>query len=96
MNKQLCSTAEQRQSWKFLAQECEAEAKVLATRECAGRSYTAMSKSSYKDFCSAYGVEGMASDSAAGAAAATPVAEEKAEESKVKRGLKGLKGALGL
>ena len=91
MKQQLCSNAEQRKSWKFMAQECEAEASTLAAAQCAGRSYTVVSQSPYKDFCSAYGMSGGQAD----AAAQAPPAEEKAQD-KIKRGLKGLKGALGL
>jgi hypothetical protein len=107
MNKDLCSSAEKRKSWGFLAKQCDVQAKVIAARECAGRGYTAMSASPYKDFCSAYGVEVTSEDApATGNAAAAKVQaapaaaeapkEESKEDSKVKRGLKGLKGALGL
>ena len=88
MKSQLCSTAEQRKSWQFLAKECEAEAKTLAAQQCAGRGYTAMSTSPYKEFCGAYGAGGAAADAAV--APETPKPEDA-----VKRGLKGLKGKLG-
>ena len=88
MRAQLCSTAEQRKSWQFLAQECDAEAKALAAQQCAGRGYTAMSTSPYKEFCGAYGASGAAADAA-------PAPETPKPEDAVKRGLKGLKGKLG-
>ncbi|MEO8307989.1 MAG: DUF3617 family protein [Pseudomonadota bacterium] len=96
MNKQLCPTAEQRKSWKFLAQECEAEAKTLAAQQCAGRGYTAMSASPYKDFCSAFGAGAASGEVAAAPDAAAPPPAEVKPEDKVKKGLRSLKGALGL
>jgi hypothetical protein len=110
MQKELCGSAQQRKSWRFLAGSCPAQAKPLAARECAGRGYTALSTSPYKDFCSAYGVGGGSEDfsddesSRSAGSSNTQQGEAKAEEakaeeakpeSKLKKGLKGLKGVLG-
>ena len=46
----LCAEAARRESLAFLASTCPAEAKALARRECAGRDYTAMAGSKYRDF----------------------------------------------
>jgi hypothetical protein len=109
MQKELCGSAQQRKSWRFLAGSCPTQAKPLAARECAGRSYTALSTSPYKDFCSAYGVGGGSEDfsdddSSGSGSSNTQQGEAKAEEAKaeeakpenkLKKGLKGLKGVLG-
>jgi Protein of unknown function (DUF3617) len=101
MQKELCGSAQQRKSWRFLAGSCPAQAKPLAARECAGRGYTALSTSPYKDFCSAYGVGGGSEDisddesSRSAGSSNTQQAEEAKPESKLKKGLKGLKGVLG-
>ena len=106
MNKELCSGAEQRKSWSFLAANCEAQAQVLAKRECAGRDFTARMAhpSPYDDFCGAYAAHSGESRSGDGAGAAGPAApaadkpEEKPAEKpadKVKDRAKKLKGLLG-
>jgi hypothetical protein len=43
--------AERPEQLGFLSAQCPAEAKALAKRECAGRDYTRMQGSRYRDFC---------------------------------------------
>ncbi|MFO1408980.1 MAG: DUF3617 family protein [Steroidobacteraceae bacterium] len=46
----LCSTAEAQGQFGFIASQCPVLAKVIAQRECAGRSYTTIS-ARYRDIC---------------------------------------------
>lgn len=99
----LCAEAGKKESLAFLAAACPAEAKVIARRECAGRDYTAMAGSKYRDFCAkAAGdrLEAGGDDEAPPArkkkakAKEAPEEEEK-EEGAVDKGKKLLKGVLG-
>lgn len=94
MERELCTTAEQRKSWTFLAKSCPAQAQPLAAAQCAGRGYTAMAESPYRAFCSAYGIEPVSSDDAAAKPADAP-APAKPAEGGVRRGIRGLRGVLG-
>lgn len=91
----LCAEAARRESLAFLASTCPAEAKALARRECAGRDYTAMAGSRYRDFCARVAGDRLE----AGADDAAPPARKKKEKAKeedaVDQGKKLLKGVLG-
>lgn len=47
-----CRQADPREHGEFVAKQCPAEAKPLAQQHCAGRGYTAMMSSPYREFCS--------------------------------------------
>ena len=99
MGSELCGSAEQRKSWKFLAQHCDVQAKVLAAKQCAGRSYTALTNSPFKDFCSAYaGGEASSGDDVSKSGGqsdkAAPAPEDKPKD-RIKKGLKSVKGVFG-
>ena len=49
-----CERADPNKGARFLVDRCPARAKQLAAQQCAGRGYTAMSTSPYRDFCNAY------------------------------------------
>jgi hypothetical protein len=49
----LCSTAENDGEMAFLVKDCPVQAKAIAARECAGRSYTSVS-AKYRGMCSTY------------------------------------------
>lgn len=49
---QACKQADAREHGEFVAKQCPAEAKPLAKQHCAGRGYTAMMSSPYREFCS--------------------------------------------
>lgn len=65
---QLCSGAEGKGEWGFLASECPVLAKPLAQRECAGRDFTTPVAAKYRDFCSAYASARSGAGTAAGGA----------------------------
>lgn len=65
--KDLCSSAEGKKAWVFLANECPAIAGPLAQRECAGRDFTTPVAPKYVQFCDAYGKDRSLSESSAGA-----------------------------
>lgn len=94
VQRELCAGAARKESLAFLGAWCPAEAKVIAKRECAGRDYTAMAGSRYRDFCARF--KGEQLDAQAGAEA-KPAKKEKKEEKDeaVEQGKKLLKGVLG-
>lgn len=95
MRDELCPKAEANRSFKFLAQNCPAHSQELAQRECAGRSYTALS-ANYRDFCTQYARNTMATDGGGAAApAAQPAAATPSAADVVNEGAKALKGILG-
>lgn len=47
-----CAAADARTKPGFVARHCPEQARALATQQCAGRGYTAMRASPYRDFCS--------------------------------------------
>lgn len=49
-----CSHADPSKGAHFLVDHCPARAEQLAAEQCAGRGYTALSTSPYRDFCNAY------------------------------------------
>lgn len=49
-----CSHADPGKGAAFLVNHCPARAELLAAEQCAGRGYTALSSSPYRDFCNAY------------------------------------------
>jgi hypothetical protein len=93
MNQQLCSGAEQRKSWTFLAESCPVQAQTIAKRECAGRSFTARAAnpSPYDAFCGTYAAKASTGNSGGDEPAAKP-AETVGD--KAKSGAKKLKGLL--
>lgn len=50
----LCPAAVKDDALRFVALHCPAEAKVIAARECGGRSFTVAQGSKYGEFCGAY------------------------------------------
>ncbi len=90
---ELCPKAEANRSFKFLAQNCPAQSQAVAQSECAGRSYTALS-ASYRDFCTQYARNTMATGGGA-APAAQPAAATPSATDVVNEGAKALKGLLG-
>jgi len=92
VQKELCAGAGRKESLAFLGPWCPAEAKVIATRECAGRDYTAMQGSKYRDFCARFVGDQLDQGEA------KPTKKEKPKEEKdesVEQGKKLLKGVLG-
>lgn len=49
-----CTRADPGKGARFLVNHCPARAEQLAAEHCAGRGYTALSSSPYRDFCNAY------------------------------------------
>ncbi|MBK9519919.1 MAG: DUF3617 family protein [Anaeromyxobacter sp.] len=91
--KELCPGAEKRGELDFLAARCPVEAKALARRECAGRDYTSLRTSRYRDFCGR--VAGDELDEGAGAARAAPEKKKEPKDKAVDEGKKLLKGVFG-
>ena len=95
----LCAEAVRKESLAFLAAACPAEVKVIAKRECAGRDYTAMQGSKYRDFCArAMGdqLDEGGDDEAQPVRKKKDKEKEKAkDEDAVDKGKKLLKGVLG-
>jgi hypothetical protein len=52
----LCGSAERDNQLPFLAKQCPVQAKLVATRECAGRSYTSV-PGRYRELCATYAKE---------------------------------------
>lgn len=103
VQKDLCAEAAKGESLTFLAASCPAEAKVIGKRECAGRDYTALRASKYRDFCARLAGERM---QAGDDEEPQPVKKAKKkkdkkeeqpedEEGAVDKGKKLLKGVLG-
>ena len=92
--KTLCPEAAKQESLAFLAAHCPAEAKVIAKRECAGRDYTALQGSRYRDFCARVMGDKL---EAKGDDEAAPRKKKKdaKDEDAVDKGKKLLKGVLG-
>jgi len=57
-----CKGAMSGRDWAFVGDHCPAEAKKIAAEHCAGRSYTAVMASEYKEVCSRYASRGTESD----------------------------------
>jgi len=57
-----CKGAMSGRDWAFVGDHCPAEAKKIAAEHCAGRSYTAVMSSEYKDVCSRYASRGTESE----------------------------------
>jgi len=90
--KRLCAEAARKESLAFLGAWCPAEAKVIAKRECAGRDYTAMRGSKYRDLCARLAGDKL---EAQGDEDAPPAKKKEAKEDAVDKGKKLLKGVLG-
>ena len=69
-----CKGAMSGRDWAFVGDHCPAEAKKIAAEHCAGRSYTAVMASEYKEVCSRYASR--QSDEEPAAAAAQQAKEE--------------------
>jgi len=97
VRQELCPGAARKERLAFLAASCPAEAKVIARRECAGRDYTALQGSRYRDFCARMKGEAMEADADRPARKKKPAAEDEAEKQDdgVEKGKKLLKGVLG-
>lgn len=93
VKRSLCPGAVQREKFTFLAVNCPAEAKVLARRECAGRDYTALAGSKYRDFCSR--MKGEAMEGPAEPKAAPEEQKKDPKDGAVDQGKKLLKGVFG-
>lgn len=93
---ELCVAAERNRSFKFLGENCPAQAQALGQRECAGRSYTALS-AQYRDFCTQYARSTMApgGPAAAAAPATQPAGAAPSATDVINEGAKALKGILG-
>jgi hypothetical protein len=92
--RELCAAAARKENLVYLAGWCPAEAKVIARRECAGRDYTSLQGSKYRDFCSRLKGADM---EAKGESDAVPEKRKKKEdqEGATEKGKKLLKGVLG-
>jgi len=88
---ELCAKGEKVDDLDFLAEQCPAESKALALRECGGRDYTAMAGSRYGSFCA------KAWDGSLEAKPAAKARKPKvdAKDAAVEEGKKALKGVLG-
>jgi hypothetical protein len=91
VQQELCAGAAKRESLGFLGAWCPAEAKVIARRECAGRGYTAMQGSKYRDFCGRFAGEQLDAE----AKPAPEKKKEKKEDDATEQGKKLLKGVFG-
>lgn len=90
----LCSTAEAQGQFGFIASQCPVLAKVIAQRECAGRSYTAVA-ARYRDICASL-ANGSREDAAPQAPAAAPQPAPKQEKpNPFSKGKKIIGGLLG-
>jgi hypothetical protein len=49
-----CKQANSKRNWKFVADNCDADAKAIAAKECAGRDFTSAMSSQYAPICRAY------------------------------------------
>lgn len=95
VQQELCIEAARKEDLAFLGPWCPAEAKAIAKRECAGRDYTALQGSRYRDFCARLAGDAL---EARGDEEAAPGKKKKKEEPKedaVDQGKKLLKGVLG-
>jgi hypothetical protein len=97
---QACSAADPRANPGFVAQSCPEQARALAAQHCAGRGYTAMSTSPYRDFCGRQAsrrLQERNADPATPAGSEAPVGEPAATPAKpgMRERLKGLKDRLG-
>lgn len=92
VKKDLCVEAGKKELLAFLAPFCPAEAKLIAKRECAGRDYTALSGSKYRNFCAR--VAGDKLEAADGEEQPAKPSKKKKEDT-VDQGKKLLKGVLG-
>jgi hypothetical protein len=96
VQRDLCAGAAKQESLAFLGAWCPAEAKVIAKRECAGRGYTAMQGSRYRDFCARLMGDQLDAEASAEAKPAKKPKEEKPkEDDATEKGKKLLKGVLG-
>lgn len=109
LKEELCGQAEVKRWWNFLAKECPVQAQVVASRECAGRDFTALQGSPYAGFCGAMGTGSPAAGDAEGdaladgsappapAAPAENEAQNAAQKAadKAKRGFKSLRDKVG-
>lgn len=93
VQKDLCADAARKESLAFLSAYCPAEAKVIAKRECAGRDYTAMQGSRYRDFCAR--VAGERLDAQAAPPKPAPEKQKDVKDEAAERAKKALKGVLG-
>ncbi|MFO0689528.1 MAG: DUF3617 family protein [Myxococcota bacterium] len=108
MRSKLCGEASRSEDLAFLGKTCPDQGRVIAQRECAGRSFSSPPAERYREFCNDYARAQMqgdsAGDSAPPSAGATP-AEAGAPSSgspgsgvpgqAVQEGAKKLKGLLG-
>jgi hypothetical protein len=76
-----CQRGADTKNWRFVAEQCPADAKALAARHCTGRSYTAMMQSEYAPVCRAQSAaiarDGVAKDDGGAAPAAETVPKKK-------------------
>jgi len=81
----LCQKELQKEDLSFVAKCCPAEAKGIAEKECAGRTYTSLGGSKYQNFCATYAMH----TANTAETAPTEVKPESTTE-KAKKTLKGL------
>jgi hypothetical protein len=85
LHKKYCDEALQKESLDLLGKCCPTEARVIAQRECAGRSYTGGASSKYAGFCMRY-----ASDLMAGGANDPNAEKPETTKEKTKKTLKSI------
>ena len=89
-----CQRASDSKNWRFVAEQCPADAKAIAAQHCAGRSYTAMMQSEYAQICRAQSAgiarEGTLKEDAA-AAPAAGTAPKKKDKNMLEKGKDMLK-----
>jgi len=88
---ELCTRALTSESLEFLGRNCPAESQVLAQRECAGRGYTALAGSKYRNFCSSYARDAMTASETPSSEPQQPPQEEE-KKGLLKKGKKLLGG----
>jgi len=92
-----CKRANKTKNWQFVADFCEADAKALAAKHCAGRTYTSAMESEYAPICVTYAQDNVAKGERKAAAPTETDASDGGQgmqllKEGVKEGLKGLFG----
>lgn len=84
----LCSAAESKGEWSFLATECPTLADPIGKRECVGRGYTSPVAEKYKTFCSEWSGAQAANDADGASGPDGKPADKKSATDKTKDALK--------
>ena len=83
LRKSFCKVASEKEDLDLIGKCCPEQAQAIAAKECAGRDYTSLMGTKYANFCVMYARGALSGDNA-------KPAEEKKEEGKTKKLLKGI------